>query len=93
VSPTYGPEHEAPPFVRPERDPDGPADDGPSSHETAGQFPADELDGAVAPEWADGPSAHETAGEFPADEIQGDNVNTPNEPEPVPEPAPEPPTE
>lgn len=79
---TYGEGHEAQPWVQPEADPNAPADDGPSSHETAGQFPADEL--GHAPEWSDGPSSHETAGQFPADELV-------NEPAPAPEPEPEPP--
>lgn len=70
--------------------------DGPSSHDTAGEFPADELDDAEGRERRTaeaGPSSHDTAGQFPADEVAGDTppASTSTEPEPAPAPADTPP--
>jgi len=48
--------------------------DGPSSHETSGDFPADDVRGGPAEERdpddkGDGPASNETSGQFPADDV------------------------
>jgi hypothetical protein len=71
-----------------DRDPNEPAGGAePQSHDTAGQFPADEVTEG-AERGGNEPESHETAGQFPADEVAATHGDTAPASEPAPEPPP-----